>query len=221
MVRVFKVKCFACIPRLKETCLFVHVLTRFQADGSFYVSDSEVKAEIKRKDAAAADEGCPSRSWTSTAQIWSDFGEAGKWSNEEWARHVEEAAKQGTKRIMNIPVLVSKVAPKAAAASDAESSLQSLDWKEIQADSDARFNIEFERPCGHAHLINSLGITIWEGELEDGRPEKPSATVSHLMADIMSGNTPVSRHASFISRCSHRCQIISRLWSGSFGHVRA
>ena len=205
----------------KRLFLFVPVLTRFQADGSFYVSDSEVKAEIKRKDAAAADEGCPSRSWTSTAQIWSDFGEAGKWTNEEWARHVEEWAKQGAQRVMKIPVLVSKVAPKAAAATDAESSLQSLDWKVIDAESDARFNIEFERPCGHAHLINSLGITIWEGELEDGRPEKPSATVSHLMADIMSGNTPVLLPASFISRCNRRCQIITRLWSGSFGHVRA
>ena len=41
------------------------------------------------------------------------------------------------------------------------------------------------------------------------------------MADIMSGNKPVLLRASFISRCNHRCQIITRLWSGSFGHVRA
>jgi hypothetical protein len=100
-----------------------------------------------------------------------------KWSEEE-----------GQQRIIKIPVLVPKLTP----ATDAESSSQTLDWKVIAAESDSRFNIQFERPCGHAHLINSLGITIWEGELEDGRPEKPSTTVSHLMADIMSGNNDVS-----------------------------
>jgi hypothetical protein len=187
MVRVFKVGCVACVVHeldSKRLFLFVPVLTRFQADGSFYVCDSEVKAEIKRKDAAAADEGLPSRTWTSTAQIWSDFGKVGKWSEGE---SVKEWAALGQQRI-KIPVLV----PKVTTATDAESSSQILDWKVIEADSDSRFNVEFERPCGHAHLINSLGIKIWEGELEEGRPEKPSTTVSHLMADIMSGNNNVT-----------------------------
>ena len=52
------------------------------------------------------------------------------------------------------------------------------------------FNLEFEDPCGHAHLMNSLGISIWEGDLEDGEPSLTGnvAMVSRQAVDIFAGD---------------------------------
>jgi len=61
-----------------------------------------------------------------------------------------------------------------------------FDWKR----STSVFNLEFEDPCGHAHLMNSLGISIWEGDLEDGEPSLTGnvAMVSRQAVDIFAGN---------------------------------
>jgi hypothetical protein len=50
------------------------------------------------------------------------------------------------------------------------------------------FNLEFENPCGHARLMNPLGISIWEGELEDGEPSQNGAAASHRAVDIGAGD---------------------------------
>ena len=50
------------------------------------------------------------------------------------------------------------------------------------------FNLEFEDPCGHARLMNPLGISIWEGELEDGEPSTNGAAASHRAVDIGAGD---------------------------------
>jgi hypothetical protein len=50
------------------------------------------------------------------------------------------------------------------------------------------FNLEFEDPCGHARLMNPLGISIWEGELEDGEPSQNGAAASHRAVDIAGGD---------------------------------
>ena len=50
------------------------------------------------------------------------------------------------------------------------------------------FNLEFEDPCGHARLMNPLGISIWEGELKDGEPSTNAAAVSHRAVDIGAGD---------------------------------
>ena len=196
-------------------------LTLFQADGSFYVCDSEVKKEAERKRMqsdtkndeghdgdAVADEGYPSRTWTSTAQIWSDFvnidGNSGEWGS----------LRQDS---VTIPVLVPDVV-----SADDESSSKIFNWKVKRDAASVCFNIGFERPCGHAHLINSLGITVWEGELEDGRPEKSSTIVNHLMADIMSGNSNVAVlifHVTLLLQMSnYRPTSVSRFWADA--HLR-
>ncbi len=69
---------------------------------------------------------------------------------------------------------------------DDEREFCSEDWKM----STSVFNLEFEDPCGHAHLMNSLGISIWEGDLQDGEPSLTGndAMVSRQAVDIFAGN---------------------------------
>jgi hypothetical protein len=49
--------------------------------------------------------------------------------------------------------------------------------------------IQSEKLCGRAHLFNSLGIPLWEGDLVDGYPELTGsdANVSHRAVDIHTG----------------------------------
>jgi hypothetical protein len=66
----------------------------------------------------------------------------------------------------------------------AEGKMLSKDFKK----STSVFNLEFEDPCGHARLMNNLGILIWEGELEDGEPSTNGANTSHRAVDIYAGD---------------------------------
>ncbi len=76
--------------------------------------------------------------------------------------------------------------------------------------------IQSERLCGRAHLFNSLGIPLWEGDLVNGYPELKGspANVSHRAVDIHTGSAAVA--FAGVSKY-HVCSLADVVESPDFG----
>jgi hypothetical protein len=67
-----------------------------------------------------------------------------------------------------------------------------IEGKCVTLSATSTFQFDSEEPCGHAHLMSYLGVSIWEGELKDSEPSLPGniENVSNYSVDIFSGNVP-------------------------------
>ncbi len=114
----------------------------------------------------------PARGWSSSEEIWADMNRDFTTNQIEIAVVVDPVFNYDTRNVIAAPVKVQLV----GAGS--------------------------EVPNGRARLFNSLGIPIWEGELEDGEPALDGASITHRAVDIHSGPS-----------CSHTLQSIAVLHS--------
>ncbi len=148
-----------------------------QADLSFYLCDSGIATKQKEEQAdtfcgiAIDKDSCfkhfggtyvpsnlPARGWSSAEEIWDDM-------NHDFQSNT-----------IVIAVAVDPVFNYNTNSSKAEAVKVQL----VGAGS--------EVPYGRARLFNSLGIPIWEGELDDnGEPSLDGAAVSHRAVDIHEG----------------------------------
>jgi hypothetical protein len=149
-----------------------------QADLSFYLCDSGI-ATKKREGPAEEETFCgfkiakdscfkhfggtsvpshfPARGWSSAEEIWVDMNRDFETNKIEITVLVDPVFNYDTRNLNAVPLKVQ------------------LGGAGIEV------------PNGRARLFNSLGIPIWEGELEDGEPALDGASITHRTVDIHTG----------------------------------
>ena len=159
----------------------------------------------------------PVPAWASTDQIWNTLWQPS--ANEEWQPSANEEKPEPYIAMIRAPVLPDSVLfipdendenaspslPRRRSSSSvlsqrSGSKLPGFDPIFVQSTAPPLI-IQSEAPCGRARLFNSLGIPLWEGDLEGGQPELTGSdsNVTHRAVDIHTGETAAAAAAAAVS----------------------
>lgn len=117
----------------------------------------------------------PARGWSSAEEIWADVKRDFK---RDFKRRM--SSRDFTTNQTEITVLVDPVF-------NYSHDTRNLNAVPVKVQLNKLVGDGREVPNGRARLFNSLGIPIWEGELEDGEPALDGASITHRTVDIHTG----------------------------------